>query len=56
MWTLLGWLAIALSTVAVFDILGGNRTLAEKVMLIVFVVAFPLVGSTIYLTMLREKK
>jgi hypothetical protein len=56
MFTLIGLISMALSTVAIFDIVNSkSRTLGEKVVLIVAVLAFPMIGSIIYLFAFREK-
>ncbi|KAF0247862.1 MAG: hypothetical protein FD167_2738 [bacterium] len=47
----------ALYVIAIYDILNSKRrTLGEKIVLIVAVVAFPVLGSAIYLLAFREKE
>lgn len=47
----------ALYLVAIFDILNSKRrTLGEKIVLIIAVVAFPIVGPAVYLLAFREKE
>lgn len=47
----------ALYLLAIFDILNSrSRTLGEKIVLIVAVVAFPVIGPAVYLLAFREKE
>lgn len=53
----IGLISLALSTIAIFDILNAkNRTLGEKLVLVVAVLAFPVIGSIVYLLAFREKE
>jgi hypothetical protein len=54
---LIGLLTIALNVIAVSDVLSSSRrSVGEKIVLIVLIMAFPIVGAGIYLFALREKK
>jgi hypothetical protein len=47
----------ALYLIAIYDILNSkHRTLGEKIVLLVAVVAFPILGPIIYLFAFREKE
>ncbi|MCS6886014.1 MAG: PLDc N-terminal domain-containing protein [Acidobacteriota bacterium] len=47
-------LAFALNIIAISDVLRSRRTVAEKVILIVLIMALPFIGAAIYLLVLRE--
>lgn len=54
---LLGLIATALALISIADVLGSSdRSLVEKIVLIVLILAFPYIGPIVYLLFFREKK
>ena len=55
MYTLLGIIALILSIFAIADVIRSNRDTATKVVVIVLILLFPLIGSGVYLLVFRDK-
>ncbi|HXG65292.1 MAG TPA: PLDc N-terminal domain-containing protein [Blastocatellia bacterium] len=53
--TLIGIIAIVLSIFAIADVLRSNRDTATKVVVIILILLFPLIGSGVYLLVFRDK-
>lgn len=50
-------LILALNIIAISDVLSSQkRSIGEKLVLIVLIMLFPIIGSAIYLLAFREKK
>jgi hypothetical protein len=53
--TLIGILAIILAIFAIADVIRSHRDTATKVILIVLILFFPIIGSGVYLLVFRDK-
>lgn len=50
-------LALALNIIAIWDVLGSKeRSLGEKLVLVVMIVGLPIIGALIYLLVFKEKR
>jgi hypothetical protein len=55
--TVIKLLILALNIIAISDVLSSQRrSVGEKIVLIIAIIAFPIAGAGIYLLAFREKK
>ncbi|MBX7220889.1 MAG: PLDc N-terminal domain-containing protein [Blastocatellia bacterium] len=55
--TLFNLIAMALYIISIGDVVGSStRSLMEKIVLVVLILAFPVIGPIVYMMFFREKK
>ena len=53
--TLFWLISVVLSIIAIADVLRSNRDTATKVVVIVLILLFPIIGAGVYLLVFRDK-
>ncbi|MCS6804471.1 MAG: PLDc N-terminal domain-containing protein [Acidobacteriota bacterium] len=56
MWTLIKLVAVALNIIAIADVISKYKDIGTRVVLIVMILAFPIVGAAVYLLIFRPKE